>query len=95
MRDYYLDAQLTERVTQELSSKSYKELVHGLRHSLVPVYTAYTLPALRFASSIFHTTYHERILAALSEQSLEEKKRWEDVLNSLLSGILVRLVCHL
>ena len=59
--------------------KSYRKLVHDLRQSLVPIYSAYTLPALRLASNIFHSIYHERILAALSEQSLEEKRRWEDV----------------
>ncbi|KAH9841104.1 uncharacterized protein C8Q71DRAFT_439295 [Rhodofomes roseus] len=65
-----------------------KKLAKCFRQPLVPIFSTYLLPALHFASALFHCIYHEKVLTALGKQLLEEKREWEDVLTSLLSGVL-------
>ncbi|KAH9917500.1 uncharacterized protein B0H18DRAFT_883766 [Fomitopsis serialis] len=83
--------QVSSLLVANTADDTQKKLIKHLRQPLVPIFSAYPLPALQFASALFHHIYHEKVLTALGNQLLEEKRRWEDVLTSLLSGILVSL----
>ncbi|KZT66523.1 hypothetical protein DAEQUDRAFT_452942 [Daedalea quercina L-15889] len=80
--------QVSSLIAVEPAEDTKRKLLKILRQSLMPIYSAYPLPALQWASTLFHTVYHEKVLAALGKQLPEEKREWEDVLTSLLSGVL-------
>ncbi|KZT02012.1 uncharacterized protein LAESUDRAFT_815615 [Laetiporus sulphureus 93-53] len=71
-----------------LSSAAIKKLVQLFRRPLVPLYSAFPLPSLQLSGAIFHKIYHEKFLAALGQQAHEQKTHAENILNSLLSGVL-------
>lgn len=55
------------------------------------IYAAFPEPALHFAASLADYLYQNKILAEYASGRLEERGRWELILNALLSGVLVCL----
>ncbi|CCL98019.1 uncharacterized protein FIBRA_00012 [Fibroporia radiculosa] len=72
----------------KITPKSSIKLADSFRKSFIPVYAGFPLPSLQLVAALFHTIYHEKVLPALGEQLQEQKMLWEEVLNSLLSGVL-------
>ncbi|TFY62347.1 hypothetical protein EVJ58_g3922 [Rhodofomes roseus] len=90
-KDKAKHSEVIQKITSLLAanpSDGKKKLAKFFRQPLVPIFSTYLLPALHFASALFHCIYHEKVLTALGKQLLEEKREWEDVLTSLLSGVL-------
>ena len=73
-----------------ISSEAARRLAELLRKPLLPVYTAFTQPALHLAAALSQELYENKILPDFTAGRHEQKLFWNSILDSLLSGILVR-----
>lgn len=65
------------------------KLTTCLRRPLVPIYGAFTAPALDFVANLSKFLYEEKILTEYTAGRHGQKAVYENVLDSLLSGVLV------
>ncbi|KAF9648423.1 hypothetical protein BDM02DRAFT_2278694 [Thelephora ganbajun] len=94
------DERLTERVDSlatalhlldvslSTDSQIFEKLIVAVREPFVPLYEKFPMQAFQLSVSIFSFLFHEKIITQLTAGNKALQSSWEDVAESLLSGVL-------
>lgn len=70
-------------------SRIFEKLIEAVREPLIPFYEKVPFHAFQLSAEIFSFLFHEKIVMQLTAGNKALQSNWEDVAESLLSGILV------
>lgn len=70
-------------------SQIFEKLVAAVREPFIPLYKKFPLQAFQLSAAIFSFLFHEKIEMHLTAGNKVLQSSWEDVAESLLSGVLV------
>ena len=70
-------------------SQIFEKLVAAVRKPFVPLYDKFPMQAFQLSATIFSFLFYEKIVMQLTAGNKLLQSSWEDVAESLLSGVLV------
>jgi hypothetical protein len=76
-------------VSLSTDPKIFEKLVVALRQPFVPLYERFPLQTFQLSAAIFSLLFHDKIVMHLTAGNRVLQSSWEDVAESLLSGLLV------
>jgi len=77
-------------ISLSADSQIFDKLVLAVRKPFIPLYEKFPLQAFKLSAAIFSFLFHEKIVMQLTAGNRLLQSSWEDVAESLLSGVLVR-----
>ena len=72
-----------------LSKEAANKLSKCLRERLAHIYGAFPQQGIELAAALCKTLYETKILTEFTAGNQEQKLLWDNVMNALLSGVLV------
>lgn len=76
-------------ISLSTDSQIFEKLVVAVRQPFIPLYENFPFQAFQLSAGIFSFLFHEKIVMQLIAGNKTLQSSWEDVADSLLSGVLV------
>ena len=76
-------------ISLSTDSQIFEKLVAAVRQPFIPLYEKFPLQTLQLSAAIFSFLFQDKIIMQLTAGNKVLQSSWEDVAESLLSGVLV------